>query len=136
VHPGLDRHHGRGHPLVPGRLVRRRLRGVRRRQALRLRRGGCDRLHGRRLHPALDGHYRGAVHSSPAVAEGVVYVGSDDGKLYAFDAAGVTGCTAGVCTPLWTATTGSKVQSSPAVAEGVVYVGSDDGKLYAFDAAV
>ncbi len=79
-----------------------------------------------------------AVVSSPAVAGGTVYVGSDDGKLYAFDAAGVANCSAGspgTCSPLWTAATGGAVRSSPAVAEGTVYVGSDDGKLYAFDAA-
>src|SRR5207249_9068145 len=36
----------------------------------------------------------GAVKSSPTVANGVVYVGSDDDKLYAFNAAG---CGAGSC---------------------------------------
>ena len=77
--------------------------------------------------------------SSPAVAHGVVYAGAFDGKLYAYDASGSTGCT-GVpktCTPLWTAetTADSPVESSPAVANGVVYVGSNDDKLYAFDAA-
>ena len=79
----------------------------------------------------------GSVHSSPAVANGVVYVGSTDGKLYALDAAGVTNCSGSpkTCAPLWTATTGGFVNSSPAVANGVVYIGSDDGKLYAFDAA-
>jgi outer membrane protein assembly factor BamB len=75
--------------------------------------------------------------SSPAVANGVVYVGSNDGKLYAFSAAGVTGCSGSpkTCNPLWTAVTGDSVQSSPAVANGVVYVGSYDNNLYAFDAA-
>ena len=79
----------------------------------------------------------GVVSSSPAVAVGVAYVGSYDGKLYAFDAAGATGCSATpkTCSPLWTATTGGAIYSSPAVANGVVYVGSGDGKLYAFDAA-
>ena len=74
--------------------------------------------------------------SSPAVANGVVYVGSDDHKLYAFSAAGTTGCSGNPksCAPLWTATTGGRVQSSPAVANGLVYVGSDDTDLYAFDA--
>ena len=46
----------------------------------------------------------GAVASSPSVVDGVVYVGSNDGKLYAFDAKGVTNCTATMCAPLWTAT--------------------------------
>src|SRR5207237_1141420 len=67
-------------------------------------------------------------------ANGTVYVGSDDHNLYAFDAAGRTGCsgTPKTCAPLWTAATGGAVNSSPAVANGVVYVGSDDDKLYAF----
>jgi outer membrane protein assembly factor BamB len=74
--------------------------------------------------------------SSPAVANGVVYVGSFDKKLYAFSAGGTTGCSGPVtdrtCSPLWTGTTGALIDSSPAVANGVVYVGSGDGKLYAF----
>ena len=77
------------------------------------------------------------VASSPAVANGVVYVGADDHRLWAFDAAGSIGCS-GVpktCVALWTANTGSAVVSSPAVANGVVYVGSSDNRLYAFDAA-
>ena len=79
----------------------------------------------------------GAVRSSPAVANGIVYVGSDDHKLYAFDATGGSGCTGipKVCSPRRNATTGDVVQSSPVVAEGIVYVGSADHKLYAFDAA-
>jgi len=55
----------------------------------------------------------------------VVYVGSNDGKLYAFDAA--------TCALLWTATTGLNTPSSPALANGVVYVGSTDHKLYAYN---
>src|ERR1035438_7480561 len=67
------------------------------------------------------------VASSPAVANGVVYVGSGDDKLYAFNAA--TGRL------VWSAATSNYLWSSPAVANGVVYVGSDDDKLHAFDAA-
>src|ERR1700674_1365913 len=62
--------------------------------------------------------------SSPAVANGVVYVGSADGNLYALNAR--TGAR------LWNYPTGTTVGSSPAVANGVVYVGSDDSNLYAF----
>ena len=64
-----------------------------------------------------------AVRSSPAVADGVVFVGSDDNKLHAVDAA--TG------EPKWTYETGDIVYSSPAVAGGVVFVGSYDKKLHA-----
>jgi outer membrane protein assembly factor BamB len=58
------------------------------------------------------------------VANGVVYVGSDDDGLYALNAANGT--------LLWSYTTGGAVESSPAVANGVVYVGSGDDNLYAF----
>jgi outer membrane protein assembly factor BamB len=59
------------------------------------------------------------------VANGVVYVGSYDYHLYAFNAA--TG------QPLWSADTGGFINSSPAVADGMVYVGSD-GSVCAFNA--
>ena len=73
----------------------------------------------------------GVVDSSPAIANGVVYIGSMGGTLYAYAADCASG--GGTCTPLWTATTGGYIFSSPAVANGVVYVGSKD-LLYAFDA--
>jgi len=85
------------------------------------------------------------VVSSPAVANGVAYVGvgpswdgSTDGELIAFDAAGRTNCagTPKTCTPLWTTgAAGSGVVSSPAVANGVVYAGSANHNVSAFDAA-
>lgn len=70
------------------------------------------------------------VSSSPVVANGVVYVGSNypDKKLYAFKA---DGCRQGSCGALWTVETGYEIYSL-AVANGVVYGGSRDGKLYAF----
>ena len=68
----------------------------------------------------------GDVYSSPAVVNGVVYVGSDDKNLYAIDAA--TG------KEKWRFATGSGVSSSPAVSNGVVYVGSTDKNFYAIDA--
>jgi outer membrane protein assembly factor BamB len=72
--------------------------------------------------------------SSPAIAHGVAYVGSNDGNLYAFDATGTTGCSGmpKTCTPLWTATGGGP--SSPSVANGVVYTGSMNFQQTAFDA--
>jgi outer membrane protein assembly factor BamB len=71
------------------------------------------------------------LESSPAVADGVVYVGALDGGLYAF---GADGCGTALCQPLWVGQTGGSIESTPLVAKGVVYVGSDDGKLYAFKA--
>ena len=65
------------------------------------------------------------VRSTPAIgADGTVYVGAPDMKLYALD--GATG------TKKWEYATGGGISSSPAIgADGTVYVGSDDGKLYA-----
>lgn len=76
---------------------------------------------------------------SPAVANGIVYVGSqtspddNDGKLNAFDAAG---CGQSICAPLWQGNAGaaSILESSPAVSKGIVFVGGFDGNLYAFAA--
>jgi glucose dehydrogenase len=58
------------------------------------------------------------------VANGIVYVGSDDYNVYALNA--TTGST------IWTYGTLFYVDSSPAVANGVVYVGSEDNSFYAF----
>jgi hypothetical protein len=63
---------------------------------------------------------------SPAVANGVVYAAASGGALYAFSAAGTTGCSGSprVCAPLWTSPAGTSISySSPAVANGMVYVG-------------
>ncbi|MFI6724967.1 PQQ-binding-like beta-propeller repeat protein [Streptomyces atratus] len=68
-----------------------------------------------------------AVTSSPAVVDGVVYIGSTDGSVYALDAA--TG------KKKWAYATGDKVEGTPAVVDGVVYIGSTDGSVYALDAA-
>ena len=48
----------------------------------------------------------GYVDNSPTVANGVVYAGDSDGKLYAFDAAG---CGAATCEPIWTGERGQRV---------------------------
>jgi outer membrane protein assembly factor BamB len=69
----------------------------------------------------------GAVLSSPAVAGDSVYFGSNDGHVYAVQAA-----TGGL---RWKQKTGGRVPSSPAVANGRVYVLSYDSHLYALDAA-
>ena len=82
----------------------------------------------------------GTTPSSPAVVDGVAYVGSSalgavGSSLYAFAADG-QGCTpAADCPPLWRGQTGAGIASSPAVAGGVVYAGSGDHSLYAFSAS-
>jgi len=95
----------------------------------------------RRAFVAPFGGARGGSNSSPAVANGVAYIGGDDGTLYAFDAAGHTNCSGSpkTCNPLWTAPTnsGAVIDSSPAAVNGVVYAvtGAPDGTLRAYDAA-
>lgn len=68
------------------------------------------------------------VKSSPAVVGGVVYIGSDDGNLYALKAS------TGVKLWIYKGPNYGGVLSSPAVAEGVVYIGSYDYNVYALDA--
>jgi eukaryotic-like serine/threonine-protein kinase len=68
------------------------------------------------------------IKSSVTVANGMAYIGSDDGYLYAFDAK----CRAN-CQPLWSYSTSSFMRSSPAIANGILYIGADNGKFYAFD---
>jgi eukaryotic-like serine/threonine-protein kinase len=78
------------------------------------------------------------VFSSPAVAKKIVYVGSNDNSLYAFDATGSTHCSGSPksCTPIWkTNTLGGDVPASPSVVNGLVYIASLGGTLFAFDAA-
>lgn len=72
-------------------------------------------------------HTNGQVISSPAVANGTVYIGSTDGNLYAVDLQSGT--------ERWKFATKVRVTSSPAVDGGVVYFGSYDGNFYALDAA-
>src|SRR5262249_36603680 len=69
----------------------------------------------------------GAMRSNPAVAGGVVYLGSDDGYLYALDAAHGT--------LHWRFKTGDMIRTDPVVAQGVVVFGSLDGSIYGLDAA-
>jgi outer membrane protein assembly factor BamB len=64
------------------------------------------------------------IRSSPAIVNGVVYAGSYDGKLYAWDeASGVV---------KWSADAPGIRNSAPAVMDGFVCVASNDGALYAF----
>ena len=66
------------------------------------------------------------VYSSPAVVDGVVYIGSLDDNIYALNA------TNGA--KLWDYPTGAPVWSSPAVVNGIVYIGSFDDNIYALNA--
>ena len=78
--------------------------------------------------------------STPAVdtAQGVVYVGSANGELYAYDAGGNSGCATGtngakVCNPLWHSDLlGGSIDSSPALADGYVYISTVYGAMYMF----
>ncbi|MBN1832744.1 MAG: PQQ-binding-like beta-propeller repeat protein, partial [Deltaproteobacteria bacterium] len=76
----------------------------------------------------------GYVYSSPAIgADGIIYVGSDDKKLYAIDPDRAVNPD-GTMTPKWVFETDNRVYSSPAVgADGTIYVGSHDFKLYAIN---
>ncbi len=69
----------------------------------------------------------GTIFSSATVANGIVYISSNGGKLYAIDA--ITGHV------FWSANIGSNdFGNAPTVANGVVYMGAPDDNLYAFDA--
>ena len=63
--------------------------------------------------------------SWPARANGVVYIGSRDNMLRAFDY--------GTRKEIWQFKTDGWVDSSPAVANGMLYIGSRDGYIYAFE---
>lgn len=67
-----------------------------------------------------------AITSSPVVAAGRAFVGSDDGFLYAVDLS--DGSLA------WKFQTEEAIEAPPMVLDGVVYVGSTDYRLYAIDA--
>ena len=66
-----------------------------------------------------------ATGSSPAIADGIVYMGFPDGNVAALDAA--TGKLK------WKYRTNGGIISSAAISGETVYIGSNDGNLYAFD---
>jgi outer membrane protein assembly factor BamB len=63
----------------------------------------------------------------PVLADGVLYVGSDDRRLYALDAR--TG------DELWRYDAGSALQGSATIANGMLFASSEDGTLHAIDLA-
>jgi outer membrane protein assembly factor BamB len=65
------------------------------------------------------------IYSSPAFSDGTLYIGSNDGSLYALDRDGQL---------KWDFVTGDAVYSSPAIGKnGTIYVGSNDRKVYAIN---
>lgn len=69
----------------------------------------------------------GDIRSSPAVSQGMIYVGSWDHHVYAFDAFDGG--------QYWKTPTRSFISSKPVVQQDLVYVGSADHNLYALHAA-
>jgi len=68
----------------------------------------------------------GSIGSAPTVANGIVYISSSGGKMYAINA--------GTGEVLWNKPIGSyDFGCAPTVANGVVYMGGFDHKLYALD---
>ena len=67
---------------------------------------------------------RARIDSSPAIAGGRVYVGSNDGRLYALDL--TTGKVA------WEHDEGAAITASPALASGRIVIGSTAGRLLCF----
>jgi len=66
------------------------------------------------------------VYSSPAVSNGNVYIGSDEGSVYCLNATGAV---------VWNFYTGDWTYSSPAVAGGNVYVSCWDHNFYCLNAS-
>ena len=69
----------------------------------------------------------GYLRSSPAIVNGIGYIGSSDHNIYAFNVNSGN--------QIWKYTTDAAVRSSVAVVNGRVYTGSDDGNVYCLDAA-
>jgi eukaryotic-like serine/threonine-protein kinase len=89
--------------------------------------GGRDKLvHGL----TLDGKgvwtftTRARVESSPAIAGGRAYVGSNDGRFYVLNLSDGA--------KVWEFTAGAPLSASPAIANGKIVIGSQDGRLYCF----
>ena len=66
------------------------------------------------------------IKSSPVIADGTLFVGSNDGSVYAI--------TTDKGTLKWKYSTSNNIESSPSVRNGVVYFGSTDSNFFALDA--
>ena len=65
-------------------------------------------------------------YSSPVEVDGVVYIGTSDGRVVAVDVESKQ--------KLWEYSTMGSVYGTPVVSDGKVFVGSTDGRIYAFNA--
>lgn len=74
--------------------------------------------------PAWTFATRSRVESSPAIAGGRVFVGSNDGRFY------VLNLNSGA--KLWEFDAGAPLSASPAIANGRIVIGSQDGRLFCF----
>jgi eukaryotic-like serine/threonine-protein kinase len=89
--------------------------------------GGRDKLvHGLTLtgKAAWTFTTRARVESSPAIAGGRVFVGSNDGRFYVLSLSNGA--------KLWEFNAGAALSASPAIANGRIVIGSQDGRLYCF----
>lgn len=68
----------------------------------------------------------GDIKSSPAINDGLVFIGSADANVYAIDLENGH--------KVWEYQTGDFVEATPCVVNGCVFVGSSDNFLYALDA--
>lgn len=89
--------------------------------------GGRDKMvHG--LNAAGKGVWtfatKARVESSPAIAGGRVFIGSNDGRFYVLNLS--TGA------KLWEFDAGAPLSASPAIANRRIIIGSQDGRLYCF----
>ncbi|WP_136689387.1 GLUG motif-containing protein [Halorhabdus amylolytica] len=75
---------------------------------------------------ATPGGTSGSTWTTPAYANGVLYIGSNDYKLHAIDAENGN--------ELWNYQTQTNVRSAPAVVDGVVYFGSNNRNMTAVNA--
>ena len=66
-----------------------------------------------------------AIKSSPVICNGAIYIGSNDGYLYALSFTGKL---------LWKFNAGSAIEAAPLYLDKTIYVGSLEGVLFAVDA--
>jgi len=69
--------------------------------------------------------YSGGIESSPIIAAGMVYIGGNDGHLYAIDIE--------TSEEKWEFRTRWEVYSSPAIADGILFFGNCSLHLFALD---